>query len=257
MIWPSGTCLILPNYAISEATLDTNQLFEGSFMPVLEARSVSKTYTINNSRISVLDSISLSVAEGEFLVIKGESGSGKSTLLALLSGLDRPDAGRIILADRDITDLTEDALAPIRNSTFGFVFQSFHLIPSLTARENVMFPAELNGNTRAREKADQLLERVGLSGRSASFPHQLSGGEKQRCALCRALINEPQILFADEPTGNLDLANGRAVLELLRELHSEQRTTVILVTHSQDIAQTADRVITLRDGKIVNTSNHE
>ena len=225
-------------------------------MPVLEAHSVSKTYTIGSSRMTVLDSISLSVAEGEFLVIKGESGSGKSTLLSLLSGLDRPDTGRILLGDQDITDFTEDDLAPIRNSTFGFIFQSFHLIPSLTARENVMFPAELNGDLRAREKADRLLERVGLSARAASFPHQLSGGEKQRCALCRALINEPHILFADEPTGNLDLANGRAVMTLLRELQREQRTSLILVTHSQDIAQSADRVITLQDGRIANTSHN-
>jgi putative ABC transport system ATP-binding protein len=225
-------------------------------MPTLEARSVSKRYSINNRSMTVLDSVSLSVAEGEFLVIKGESGSGKSTLLSLLSGLDRPDSGRILLVERDITDLSEDDLAPIRNSTFGFVFQSFHLIPSLTARENVMFPAELRKDPLAREKADQLLERVGLAGRGASFPHQLSGGEKQRCAICRALVNEPQILFADEPTGNLDLANGRAVLELLRELHREHRTTLILVTHSLEIAQTADRVITLRDGRIVANSDH-
>lgn len=206
--------------------------------------------------MTVLDSISLSVAEGEFLVIKGESGSGKSTLLSILSGLDRPDAGRILLGERDITDLTEDDLAPIRNVIFGFVFQSFHLIPSLTARENIMFPAELRGDPRAREKADQLLERVGLASRATSFPHQLSGGEKQRCAICRALINEPQILFADEPTGNLDLVNGRAVLELLRELHRERRTTLILVTHSLEIAQTADRIVTLRDGRIVTNSGH-
>jgi putative ABC transport system ATP-binding protein len=225
-------------------------------MPVLEARSVSKTYTIDNRTMTVLNRISLSVAEGEFLVIKGESGSGKSTLLSLLSGLDRPDAGRVLLGEQDITDLTEDDLAPIRNVTFGFVFQSFHLIPSLTARENVMFPAELAGDPRAREKADQLLERVGLSGRAASFPHQLSGGEKQRCAICRALVNGPRILFADEPTGNLDLANGGAVLELLRELQRERGTTLVLVTHSLEIAQSADRVITLRDGRIVATSDH-
>lgn len=225
-------------------------------MPALEARSVSKTYTIDGRTMPVLDSISLSVAEGEFLVIEGESGSGKSTLLSILSGLDRPDAGRILLAGGDITDLTEDDLAPIRNVIFGFVFQSFHLIPSLTARENIMFPAELRGDPRAREKADQLLERVGLAGRATSFPHQLSGGEKQRCAICRALINEPQILFADEPTGNLDLANGRAVLELLRELHRERRTTLILVTHSLEIARTADRIVTLRDGRIVTNSGH-
>jgi putative ABC transport system ATP-binding protein len=225
-------------------------------MPALEARSVSKTYTIDSRSMTVLDNISLSVADGEFLVIKGESGSGKSTLLSLLSGLDRPDTGRILLGERDITLLTEDELAPIRNGIFGFVFQSFHLIPSLTARENIMFPAELRGDLRAREKAEQLLERVGLMGRAASFPHQLSGGEKQRCAICRALINEPQIVFADEPTGNLDLANGRAVLELLRELHHERRTTLILVTHSREIAQTADRIVTLQDGRIVPNSDH-
>ncbi len=225
-------------------------------MPTLEARSVSKTYTINNRRMAVLDDISLSVAEGEFLVIKGESGSGKSTLLSILSGLDRPDTGRILLVGRDITDLPEDNLAPLRNATFGFVFQSFHLIPSLTARENVMFPAELRKDPLAREKADQLLERVGLTGRASSFPHQLSGGEKQRCALCRALVNGPQILFADEPTGNLDLSNGREVLELLRELHGERHTTLILVTHSLEIAHSADRVITLRDGRIVADSEH-
>ncbi len=225
-------------------------------MSVLEARSVSKTYTIDNRSIPVLDDVSLSVAEGEFLVIKGESGSGKSTLLSILSGLDRPDTGRVMLDQLDFTDFTEDALAPIRNNTFGFVFQSFHLIPSLSARENIMFPAELRGDRQARQKADQLLERVGLSGRGNSFPHQLSGGEKQRCAICRALVNQPRILFADEPTGNLDLANGSAVLELLRELQREQRTSLILVTHSLEIAQTADRVITLRDGRIVSPSSH-
>jgi len=225
-------------------------------MPALEARSVSKSYSIDNRTMTVLDNISLSVAEGEFLVIRGESGSGKSTLLSLLSGLDRPDAGRVLLTEQDITDLSEDALAPIRNLTCGFVFQSFHLIPSLTAAENIMFPAELAGDQQARAKADQLLERVGLATRAASFPHQLSGGEKQRCAICRALINEPQILFADEPTGNLDLANGRAVLELLRELQREHRSTLILVTHSLEIAHSADRVITLRDGRIVANSSH-
>lgn len=225
-------------------------------MSILEASSVSKTYTVDNRRITVLDRISLSVEEGEFLVIKGESGSGKSTLLSILSGLDRPDTGRIMLSGRDITDLTEEDLAPVRNITFGFVFQSFHLIPSLTACENVMFPAELRKDPLAREKADTLLERVGLAGRAASFPHQLSGGEKQRCAICRALINKPRILFADEPTGNLDLANGRAVLELLRGLQREHRTTLILVTHSLEIAHSADRVITLRDGRIVADPDH-
>ncbi|HIJ94560.1 MAG TPA: ABC transporter ATP-binding protein [Desulfuromonadales bacterium] len=225
-------------------------------MTVLEARSVSKTYTIDNRAMTVLDTVSLMVSEGEFLVIKGESGSGKSTLLSILSGLDRPDSGRVLLGQRDITDLSEDELAPLRNTSFGFVFQSFHLIPSLSVIENVMFPAELRGDPQARLKAEQLLGRVGLTARMNSFPHQLSGGEKQRCAICRALINEPKILFADEPTGNLDLVNGRAVLQLLQELNRDSRISLVLVTHSQEIAQSADRVVTLQDGRIVTSSDH-
>jgi putative ABC transport system ATP-binding protein len=220
-------------------------------MIILETRNVTKRYRLGNREITVLDSVSLSVAQGEFLVVKGESGSGKSTLLTILSGLDRPDAGRVLIENSDITDLDEDALAPLRNATFGFVFQSFHLVPSLTARENVMFPAELAGDPQAREKAEALLTRVGLSERMGSFPHQLSGGEKQRCAICRALINAPRIIFADEPTGNLDSVNGAAVLELLLELHRERGTTLIMVTHSPEIALRADRVVTLKDGRIV------
>lgn len=220
-------------------------------MTILETRDVSKSYLIGNRAIKVLDAVSLAVSKGEFLVVKGESGSGKSTLLTILSGLDRPDQGRVLIEGSDITDLNEDALAPLRNATFGFVFQSFHLIPSLTALENVMFPAELKGDTEARVKAEALLHRVGLAGRSSSFPHQLSGGEKQRCAICRALINGPRIIFADEPTGNLDSVNGAAVLELLLELKRERDTTLLLVTHSPEIAVRADRIVTLRDGRIV------
>jgi putative ABC transport system ATP-binding protein len=220
-------------------------------MTILETRGVSKKYRLGNREITVLDAVSLAVAAGEFLVVKGESGSGKSTLLTVLSGLDRPDAGRVLIEGIDITDLDEDALAPLRNSTFGFVFQSFHLVPSLSARENVMFPAELSGDPGAAQKAEALLGRVGLSERMASFPHQLSGGEKQRCAICRALINDPRIIFADEPTGNLDSVNGAAVLELLLELHRERGTTLIMVTHSPEIALRADRVVTLKDGRIV------
>jgi len=225
-------------------------------MSILAARGISKSYRIASRKITVLDDVSLSVAEGEFLVIRGESGSGKSTLLTILSALDRPDAGRILIENRDITDLDEDRLAPLRNTTFGFVFQSFHLIPSLTVLENVMFPAELAGDRRGRERAGQLLERVGLSSRSDSLPHQLSGGEKQRCAICRALVNHPAIIFADEPTGNLDSVNGRAVLELLLELRAESGTTLILVTHSQEIARKADRVVTLRDGRLAVFDDH-
>jgi putative ABC transport system ATP-binding protein len=220
-------------------------------MPILEARNVSKSYSIDGRPITVLDDVSLAVATGEFLVVRGASGSGKSTLLAILSGLDRPDLGRIVMEGKDITELSEDDLAPLRNRSFGFVFQAFHLIPSLSVLENVMFPAELYGDCHAEAKAQALLDRVGLSQRTLSLPHQLSGGEKQRCAICRALINEPRLVFADEPTGNLDSANGDAVLKLLLELRRERRTTLLLVTHSVEIASLADRVVTLRDGRIV------
>lgn len=219
-------------------------------MAVVEARNITKCYTIGDREICVLDNVSLSVAPGEFLVVEGSSGSGKTTLLSLLSGLDKPSNGRVLLADRDITDVSEDELAPLRNEFIGFVFQSFHLVPSLTALENVMFPAELRHDPRASAKAADLLHRVGLQQRSDNYPHQLSGGEMQRVAMCRAVINNPKIIFADEPTGNLDTENGRAVLELLLEFQRERRTTLILVTHSTDIAQIADRMIILKDGRI-------
>jgi len=225
-------------------------------MTILEARGISKTYAAGGRKIPVLDQVSLIVSSGEFLVIQGESGSGKSTLLSILSGLDSLDDGRVLIEDRDITSLHEDELAPLRNAFFGFVFQSFHLVPSLTTLENIMFPAELRGDDRAQEKAEQLLLRVGLSDRAASFPNQLSGGERQRCAICRALVNDPRIIFADEPTGNLDSVNGKAVLELLLELHRERRTTLVLVTHSREIAAQADRVVTLRDGRISADAKH-
>ena len=217
---------------------------------IVEAHRLSKSYAIGERHIPVLQQVDLNVAAGEFLVVRGSSGSGKTTLLSLLSGLDRPDSGRIRIEGHDITDLSEDELAPLRNAAFGFVFQSFHLIPSLTALENVMFPAELRGEGRAREQALALLDQVGLEARSDNFPHQLSGGEMQRVAICRALINHPRIIFADEPTGNLDSRNGRLVLELLLDFHRRQRTTLIMVTHSRELAGLADRVIRLRDGKI-------
>lgn len=225
-------------------------------MPILEARAISKAYVVGGRRITVLNNVSLAVAGGEFLVVRGDSGSGKSTLLSILSGIDTTDEGRVLIEGRDITDLHEDELAPLRNTAFGFVFQSFHLVPSLTSLENVMFPAELRGDPLARDKAQALLARVGLSDRAASFPHQLSGGEKQRCAICRALVNDPRIIFADEPTGNLDSTNGKAVLELLLELHRERKTTLVLVTHNRDIARKADRVVRLQDGRISADRDH-
>lgn len=226
------------------------------FMSIVDAHNITKRYMVGGRRITVLENVSLSVAEGEFVVVQGESGSGKTTLLTILSGLDRPEEGRVAVAGQDITALGEDALAPLRNKTFGFVFQSFHLVPSLTVLENVMFPAELANDPGARQKAEKLLARVGLAERMDSFPHQLSGGEKQRCAICRALINEPRIVFADEPTGNLDSVNGRAVLDLLLQLHRERSMTLILVTHSSDLAEKADRVVNLRDGRIVTDGVH-
>ncbi len=219
-------------------------------MTIVEADNISKTYTIDERKVSVLKNISLAVTSGEFLVVEGQSGSGKTTLLSLLSGLDKPSAGRIIVDGRDITDATEDELAPMRNQFFGFVFQAFHLVPSLTALENVMFPAELNHDRMAAERARALLQRVGLSHRETNFPHQLSGGEMQRVAICRALINLPKIIFADEPTGNLDSKNGRSILNLLLEFHREERTTLIMVTHNREIAALADRIILLDDGRI-------
>jgi putative ABC transport system ATP-binding protein len=231
----------------------TNSAFfvRTGIMPVVEAKNITKTYTIAEREIRVLDNVSLSVNPGEILVIAGSSGSGKTTLLSLLSGLDKPSAGRVLLENKDITDTSEDDLAPLRNEIIGFVFQSFHLVPSLTALENVMFPAEIRRDPLARDKAADLLNRVGMQNRSTNYPQQLSGGEMQRVAICRAIINNPKIIFADEPTGNLDSENGKAVLELMLEFQKERRTTLVLVTHSADIARIAHRMIVLKDGRIL------
>ena len=219
-------------------------------MNILEAQNVTKTYTIGERRLDVLKNVSLQILPGEFVAIVGSSGSGKSTLLSLLSGLDQPTQGRIWVEEQDITDKTEAELAPLRNKTIGYVFQSFHLVPSLTALENIMFPAELGRDKGASLKAERLMKRVGVWERRENFPHQLSGGEKQRVAICRALINEPKIVFADEPTGNLDSSNSAEILDLLLELRQEKQTTLVLVTHNITLARLAQRVIVLRDGEI-------
>jgi putative ABC transport system ATP-binding protein len=220
-------------------------------MIVLETQNLTKTYTIRQQQVDVLKNVSLKIHAGEIVAIVGSSGSGKTTLLSLLSALDQPSKGRVWVGGQDITDKSEDELAPVRNRMVGFVFQSFHLVPSLTAIENIMFPAELDRDPSAYHKAEQLMKRVGIWERSDNFPHQLSGGEKQRVAICRALINQPEILFADEPTGNLDSANSTEILDLLMELQREQGTTLVLVTHDMQIAQLADRIIQLQDGEIV------
>jgi len=225
-------------------------------MNILEARHLSKEYNLDQRRLTVLNDISLSIAAGEFVVISGTSGSGKTTLLTLLSGLDQPTSGNVLLDGNEITGASEDELAPLRNRMIGFVFQSFHLVPSMTAKENIMFPAEIMGGVDAESRALELLQRVGLADRAENMPSQLSGGEKQRVSLCRAMINYPKLLFADEPTGNLDSENGAMVLSQLVELKSEQGATLILVTHNPDIAQAADRVLQLRDGRLLQSQGN-
>jgi putative ABC transport system ATP-binding protein len=219
-------------------------------MPLLEARHITKSYTVDHRTITVLDDVCLGVEAGTFLVVRGSSGSGKTTLLTLLSGLDRPTSGQVFIAGRDITAASEAELAPLRNKNIGFVFQSFHLVPSMTALENIMFPAELRKDPQAEERARRLLQQVGLANRAHNLPSQLSGGEKQRIALCRAMINRPPLLFADEPTGNLDSKNGRKVLEQLIDLKNTHGATLVLVTHNPEIARAADRVLQLEDGRL-------
>ena len=203
--------------------------------------------------ITVLRDTTFDLEPGAFLAITGPSGSGKSTLLGLLAGLDRPTGGRVVLDGHDLAALTEDGRARVRAEAVGFVFQSFHLIPTLTARENVQVPLELRGED-GRARAEELLERVGLGDRGHHYPAQLSGGEQQRVAVARAFAHRPKILFADEPTGNLDAANGQNVIALLGELNREQGTTLVLVTHDPDLARLAHRVIRLRDGTVVEDS---
>lgn len=222
---------------------------------MIEAKNVTKTYEIEERTITVLDDIDLEIDSGEFVVVAGSSGSGKTTLLSLLSGLDHPSHGSVKISGREINGLSEDDLAPIRNELIGFVFQAFHLIPSLNAVENVMFPAELRKDAGAREKAESLLNRVGLWDRRNNHPEQLSGGEKQRVAICRALINQPKLLFADEPTGNLDSENSRGIISLILELQEEQRATLVMATHSVEIANRADRKLFLRDGHLIQGDN--
>lgn len=204
------------------------------------------------ARVEILRDITFSVPHGQFLAIMGASGSGKSTLLGLLAGLDTVTSGSVTLDGIDITNLAENQLARIRGRKVGFVFQSYQLVPTLTAEENILLPAELSGfNGQPRQRARQLLERVGLCNRAGHYPVQLSGGEQQRVALARAFITRPPILMADEPTGNLDSVNGQHVLDLLLQLNREERTTLILVTHDRRLAEYANRILTLHDGQVL------
>jgi putative ABC transport system ATP-binding protein len=214
------------------------------------ARQVSKRIDTGTHTVEILKGIDFAVERGQFVAIMGASGSGKSTLLGLLAGLDAPTSGQILLDGADITGLEEDELALLRGRKVGFVFQSYQLIPTLTAEENVLLPLDLAGERDGRGRARELLDRVGLLDRRDHYPVQLSGGEQQRVALARAFVMRPPILMADEPTGNLDSKNGRLVLDLLLQLNQREKATLLLVTHDRELASYADRKITLRDGAI-------
>src|SRR5437667_987315 len=217
----------------------------------IAARQVNKRIDTATHTVEILKGVDFEVPRGQFVAIMGASGSGKSTLLGLLAGLDSPSSGRILLDGADITGLEEDELALLRGRKVGFVFQSYQLIPTLTAEENVLLPLELAGGARdGSGRARDLLDRVGLLDRRDHYPVQLSGGEQQRVALARAFVMRPPILMADEPTGNLDTKNGRLVLDLLLQLNQIEKATMLLVTHDRELASHADRIITLRDGEI-------
>jgi putative ABC transport system ATP-binding protein len=217
---------------------------------MIEVQGLSMRLAAGGRSVTILDQIDLVIPSKQMAAIVGPSGSGKSTLLGLMAGLDRPTSGSVILDGVDITTLSESALARFRRKTIGYIFQSFHLIPTLTALENVMVPLELAGAASAKTRASDILNAVSLQDRLHHYPVQLSGGEQQRVAVARAFACRPPILLADEPTGNLDSATGRHVIELLLELHRDYGTTLVLVTHERDVASLMQRVITLRDGRI-------
>jgi len=218
---------------------------------VLEAAGLGKQVSSPEGTLAILSDVSLAISRGETVAVMGASGAGKSTLLALLAGLDEPTSGRVHLAGSDLTALDEDGRAAVRARHVGFVFQSFHLVPSLTALENVMLPLELARRGDARAASLEVLARVGLAGRVGHYPRQLSGGEQQRVAIARAFVTRPDVLFADEPTGNLDAATGERIMELLFGLNAETGATLVLVTHDQALAARCGRVIRLDAGRVV------
>ncbi|WP_198244164.1 ABC transporter ATP-binding protein [methane-oxidizing endosymbiont of Gigantopelta aegis] len=220
-------------------------------IPIIETDNVSKIVDTRNGPLTILSAVSLTIVKGDSLAILGASGSGKSTLLSLLAGLDNASSGIIRIAGQDITVMDEDERAEVRRELIGFVFQSFQLLPGLTALENVMLPLELIEDPHAEEKASAMLERVGLAERSSHTPRQLSGGEQQRVALARAFVTRPAILFADEPTGNLDSQTGQHIIDLLFELNQEQHTTLVLVTHDAALADHCQRRIEISAGRLL------
>lgn len=221
---------------------------------MIQVSGLNKSLHGGGHRVDILNEINLVIPTGQFIAITGASGSGKTTLLSLIAGLDEPTQGEIIIDGQDITKLNEDELAELRGQHFGFIFQNFNLIPTLTALENVVLSAELNGTNGAQKKSIDLLNIVGLSNRNHHYPVQLSGGEQQRLCLARAFVNQPDIILADEPTGNLDSQNSKRVLDLMTNLHHEKKATILLVTHEEDVAQKAERIIIMGDGKIIEDS---
>ena len=219
-------------------------------MSVLKAENLTKKVTSPEGMLTIVNDVSLDIAAGESVAVVGASGAGKSTLLALLAGLDVPTSGRVTLAGADLTALDEDGRARLRAERVGFVFQSFHLVPSLTALENVMLPLELAGRRDAREAALETLGRVGLAQRTGHYPRQLSGGEQQRVAIARAFVTNPAVLFADEPTGNLDTHTGERIVSLLFDLNAQSHTTLVLVTHDRAVAGRCGRVLQMDSGEL-------
>lgn len=217
---------------------------------MIDIDAVTKVVASGSEQLTILHPLDLNVGAGEFLSIVGPSGSGKSTLLGLIAGLDAPTDGHIRIDGRDLQSLDEDGLARLRGEHIGFVFQFFHLLPSLTALENVLVPLEIAGERDAEARSRQLLHDVGLSDRSHHYPSQLSGGEQQRVAIARALANDPPILLADEPTGNLDVENGRQIVELIVAIHRKRGNTIVLATHDHELARRADRMLSLKGGRV-------
>ncbi|MFM9904884.1 MAG: ABC transporter ATP-binding protein [Pyrinomonadaceae bacterium] len=228
---------------------------------MIQLKNVTKTVRSGTEDLTILDNVSLEVPDGQFVAITGASGSGKSTLLGLIAGLDAPTSGSIMLDDDEITTTSEDGLARIRSEKIGFIFQSFHLIPSLTALENILIPMEILGLRDAAKRGSALLDEVDLTNRGHHYPAELSGGEQQRVAIARAFANSPKILLADEPTGNLDTKNGQHIFDLMKELHRQNHVSLVLVTHDSALAAQAQRRIVLEDGRIVvdalNVEDHE
>jgi len=222
---------------------------------MIELRDLSKTVSVGGNALTILQPLTLSIPEGQFVAVMGPSGSGKSTLLGLMAGLDHPSSGEIRIAGTVLTAMNEDGLARFRGRHIGFVFQSFQLIPALTARENVQVPMEIQRLPGAARRATELLEQVGLAQRAQHYPAQLSGGEQQRVAIARAFACRPPVLLADEPTGNLDSVTGGAIIDLLQRMHREENATLVLVTHDPEIARIAGRTLQLLDGRVVADSD--